>query len=209
VDAEAARLATDFEQRAHETIEDLSQKAKARIAKTRREYRESVASIAPPKASAQEKAPARLKLVEGTRVRLKGIRQPATVRRLLSDGGIEVEAGFLKIQVPESDIEEILPAGVAEKPTNIRLRQGPSFDGSFREINLIGQRAEEACDVLDKFLDTVVLAQVERVRIVHGHGMGILKRAVADLLAHNPHVARYYVAPPEEGGSGSTIAELK
>lgn len=214
VDAEAAKLAAEFEQRAQETIEDLSQKAKAqsqaKIAKTRREYRESVAAIAPAKPSPQSNAPPRLKLTEGTRVRLKGIRQIATVRRLLNDGGIEVEAGFLKLQVPEADIDEILPPShQPEKSSNIRLRQGPSFDGSFREINLIGRRAEEACDALDKFLDTVALAEVERVRIVHGHGMGILKRAVADLLAHNPHVARYYVAPPEEGGSGSTIAELK
>jgi DNA mismatch repair protein MutS2 len=210
VDAEAARLAAEFERRAQETIEDLNQKGRARIAKTRREYRESVASIVPVKLAPQTSVPPRLHLAEGARVRLKGIRQPATIRRLLSDGGIEAEAGFLKIQVPEDDIEEILPPrDVNEKPSNIRLQQGPSFNGSFREINLIGQRAEEACDTLDKFLDTAALAQVERVRIVHGHGMGILKRAVADLLSHNPHVARYYIAPPEEGGSGSTIAELK
>lgn len=210
VDADAAKLAAEFEQRAKETIEDLSDKAKARIARTRREYRESVASLAqPPKSQAKTETTPRVKLAEGARVRLKGIRQVATVRRLLSDGGIEVEAGFLKIQVPEADIEEILPPGSSEKPSSVRLKSGPSFDGSFREINLIGQRAEEACDALDKFLDTVALAQVERVRIVHGHGMGILKRAVADLLTHNPHVSRFYVAPPEEGGSGSTIAELK
>lgn len=215
VDSEAAKLAAEFEKRAKNTIEDLSQKAqaqkfKAKIAKTRREYLESVAELTPAKSSSQSTASPRPKLTEGSRVRLKGIRQIATVRRLLNDGGIEVEAGFLKLQVPEADIEEILPPSAApEKSPNIRLRQGPSFDGSFREINLIGQRAEEACDALDKFLDTVALAEVERVRIVHGHGMGILKRAVADLLAHNPHVARYYVAPPEEGGAGSTIAELK
>jgi DNA mismatch repair protein MutS2 len=208
LDADAARLATEFEQRAQETIEDLSQKAKARIAKTRREYRESVSAIAPVRPVAST-AP-RTKLEIGSRVRLKGIRQAATVRRLLPGGGIEVEAGFLKMQVPESDIEEILTgAAAAVKPSGIRMQEGPSFDGSFREINLVGQRAEEACEVLDKFLDTVSLAQVDRVRIIHGHGMGILKRAVAELLATNPHVARYYVAPPEEGGSGSTIAELK
>jgi DNA mismatch repair protein MutS2 len=214
VDAEAAKLAQEFERRAEETIEDLSQKAKAKIAKTRREYRESVEALAPapvarPSAASSSEAPRR-KLQEGARVRLKGIRQVATVRRLLGAGGIEVEAGFLKIQVPEADIEEILPGTgpVVEKPSGIRL-QGPSLGGNFREINLVGKRAEEACDTLDKFLDTVALAQVDRVRIVHGHGMGILKRAVGDLLKTNPHVARYYVAPPEEGGSGSTIVELK
>ncbi len=215
VDVEAAKLAKEFERRAEETIEDLNQKAKAKIAKTRREYRESVEALAPAPVARQaampiSSTPPRLKLQEGARVRLKGIRQVATVRRLLHDGGIEVEAGFLKIQVPEADIEEILPGTgpVIERPSGIRV-QGPSLSGNFREINLVGQRAEEACDTLDKFLDTVALAQVDRVRIVHGHGMGILKRAVGDLLKTNPHVARYYVAPPEEGGSGSTIVELK
>jgi DNA mismatch repair protein MutS2 len=50
---------------------------------------------------------------------------------------------------------------------------------------------------------------VDRVRIVHGHGMGVLKRTVADFLASSPHVARYFAAPPSEGGSGATIAELR
>ncbi len=211
VDEKASKLASEFEQRAHETIDELSQKAKAKIAKTRREYRESVDAIKPPSPVQETRALApRVKLEEGARVRIKGVRSPATVRRVRSDGCIEVEAGFLKMQIAESDIEEVLPPGEApKKPSGIRLTQGPSFDGSFREINLIGQRAEEACDVLDKFLDNVALAQVDRVRIVHGHGMGILKRAVADLLSKNPHVARHYVAPPEEGGSGSTIVELK
>jgi DNA mismatch repair protein MutS2 len=116
----------------------------------------------------------------------------------------------MKMQVPESDVEEILPqAGASAKPSGIRVREGPSFDGSYKEINLIGQRAEEACSVVDKFLDTAALAQVERVRIIHGHGMGILKRAIAELLAQNPHVEKFYVAPPEEGGSGATIVQLK
>jgi DNA mismatch repair protein MutS2 len=211
VERNAARLAADFEQRAHDTIEDLSQKNKARIAKTRREYQESVSEIAPQpvRTISTASAPPRLKLQEGARVRLKGIRTPATVRRILDNGGIEVEAGFMKMQVSETDVEEILPAGPAAKPSGIQLKKGPSFDGNFREINLVGQRAEEACNALDKFLDNVALADVERIRIIHGHGMGILKRAVSDLLANNPHVAKYYVAPPEEGGGGSTIVELK
>jgi DNA mismatch repair protein MutS2 len=208
VEGRAAELAAQFERRAQETIEDLSQKARARIAKTQREYREEVASLAPPPTGAS--AQPRLKLEAGVRVRLKGIRQPATVRRLLSDGGLEVEAGFLRMQVPESEVEEILPAtGEAVRAKSIQFNQGPTYETSYREINLIGHRAEEACDSVDKFLDTAALAQVDRVRIIHGHGMGILKKAIAGLLQHNPHVAKFYVAPPEEGGAGATIVELK
>ena len=87
--------------------------------------------------------------------------------------------------------------------------QGPKWDISYREINLIGKRAEEATEEVDKFLDSAALAEVDRVRIIHGHGMGILKRAISDLLAHNPHVAKFYPATPSEGGTGATIVELK
>jgi DNA mismatch repair protein MutS2 len=47
------------------------------------------------------------------------------------------------------------------------------------------------------------------VRIVHGHGMGVLKKAIAELLAKSPYVAKFYQAPQSEGGAGATIAELK
>jgi DNA mismatch repair protein MutS2 len=107
-------------------------------------------------------------------------------------------------------VEEVLPAaGAAATRKDVSFKQGPSFAPSYREINLIGQRAEEACENVDKFLDSAALAEVERIRIVHGHGMGILKRAVAELLTKHPHVEKFYVAPPEEGGSGATIVELK
>jgi DNA mismatch repair protein MutS2 len=209
IEQRAAGLAAQFEQRAHETIEDLSQKARTRIAKTKREYQEAVEAMVPqsPTTGAQAAQP-RLKLEPGARVRLKGIRQPATIRRTLAGDLLEVDAGFLKMQVSSSDVEEILPPGDAPAKT-VGFRQGPSFDGSYREINVIGQRAEAAVEQVDKMLDNAALAQVDRVRIVHGHGMGILKRAIADLLKENPHVEKFYVAPPEQGGAGATIVELK
>ncbi len=213
VEQQASTLAAQFEQKAQSVIEELGRAAKvsaktqATIAKTRREYQESVEAITPPDSPA---APPRPKLEPGARVRLKGVRQPATIRRIMDNGQLEVEAGFLKMQIPQSDVEEVLPATTAPpRPTNISFHQGPSLTGNFREINLIGQRAEEACHQVDKLLDSAAIAQVDRIRIIHGHGMGILKRAIADLLKSNPHVEKFYVAPPEQGGRGATIVELK
>ena len=203
----ASDLSAQFEKQAQETIGDLSQKARVKIAKTRREFQEAVESAIDVSAPAP---PPRPKLIEGARVRLKNIRQPATVRRMLSNGLLEVDAGFLRMQVAASDVEEVLPpTGAPAARPPVAFRQGPSFDGNFREINLIGQRAEEACQQVDKLLDSAALAEVDRIRIIHGHGMGILKRAIADLLARHPHVEKFYVAPPEEGGAGATIVELK
>jgi DNA mismatch repair protein MutS2 len=208
VEDRAAQLSIEFERRAQETIEDLSQKARTRIARTKREFQEQVASLAPAPAAGTSAAP--LKLEAGAQVRLKGIRQPAIVRRILDSGEIEVEAGYLKMRVPAADIEEVIPKVPTQtRSQSITFNQGPEFATSIREINLIGQRAEEACERVDKFLDTAALGQAELVRIVHGHGMGILRKAIAGLLARNPHVAKFYAARPEEGGTGATIVELK
>jgi len=148
------------------------------------------------------------------RVRLKDVREPARVRRILSDGRIEVEAGFLKLQIPVEEVTEVLPetapAGKAKLPSNVSFQSaGPRWDVSYREINLIGKRAEEAGEEIDKFLDQAVMAEVNRIRIVHGHGMGILKKLVSDMLAKSPYVEKFYPAPPSEGGNGATIVELK
>ena len=207
VEKQAADLSVEFERRAQDTIEDLSQKARTKIAKTRREFQEQVASLAPPP---ERGAAAPLKLEVGAQVRLKGIRQPATVRRVLDNGEVEVEAGYLKMRVPAADVEEVVSKVPAQtRSQSITFNQGPGFATSIREINLIGQRAEEACERVDKFLDTAALGQADLVRIVHGHGMGILRKAIAELLARNPHVAKFYAARPEEGGTGATIVELK
>jgi DNA mismatch repair protein MutS2 len=209
----AAELSAQFEKQARETIGELSQKARVKIAKTRREFQEAVEStIGATEVKGRPAAgePPRLKLTEGARVRLKNIRQPATVRRILANGLLEVDAGFLRMQVDAADVEEVLPSvGAPAARPPVSFRQGTRFEGSFREINLIGQRAEEACHSVDKLLDSAALADVDRIRIVHGHGMGILKRAIADLLARHPHVEKFYAAPPEEGGAGATIVELK
>jgi DNA mismatch repair protein MutS2 len=123
----------------------------------------------------------------------------------------EVEAGFLKMHVPREDIVELVTDKAAErdKLKNVRIEVGPSWDASYRELNVIGQRAEEAVEQVDKFLDSAALASVDRVRIVHGHGMGVLKKAIAELLGRNPHVGRFYPAPQSEGGTGATIVELR
>jgi DNA mismatch repair protein MutS2 len=203
----AATLVQEFEQRAEETLGELSQKARVKVARTKREFQESMEAISPvsPAKSVVPKA----RIEEGASVRLKGIRQPARVRRVLDNGMIEVEAGFMKMRVPESDVEEVLGGNAAApKRPSVTFTQGSDLN-NYREINIIGQRAEAAMEQVDKLLDSAALAQVERVRIIHGHGMGILKRAVADLLKDNPHVAKFYVAGPEEGGTAATIVELK
>jgi DNA mismatch repair protein MutS2 len=151
-------------------------------------------------------APKAVTLFEGARVRLKGVREVATLRRLLKNNLVEIEAGSLKMQVPREDILEVVPEIAAK---TVRAEIGPRYDVLTSELNVIGQRAEEALAAVDKFLDSAALSPVQRVRIVHGHGMGVLKRAIAEALGSNPHVGRFYPATQAEGGAGATIVELR
>ncbi len=186
-------------------------KARRQVSQTRRELKEEFDTTV--LATREESRTGQLDrptVSEGARVQLKGVREPARVRRLLANGAIEVEAGFLKLQVDLEDVLEVLPdsSGTAKAAPSVTLKAGPSYSVLTQELNIIGKRAEEACEEVDRFLDHAILANVDRVRIIHGHGMGILKRAVAELLKAHPHVSKHYLAGPEEGGAGATIAEL-
>jgi DNA mismatch repair protein MutS2 len=77
------------------------------------------------------------------------------------------------------------------------------------EINVIGTRVDEATDRVDKFLDEAFLAGAESVRIVHGHGKGALRKAIAELLTGHSHVERFNQAPANEGGAGATVVALR
>lgn len=207
-----------FEAESKDTLEKLRESADQRkavdagarrVAKAKRELREefdnTVLAVA---GGVPSNVP---KIEEGSRVKLKGIREPARVKRLMGADRIEVEAGFLKMQVSLDDVLEVLPAiaGPGKLPQNVSFKPAPQLNPLVQEINVIGEHAEEARDRVERFLDRAVMATASRVRIVHGHGMGVLRKTVWDLLKASPHVEKFYAASQHEGGVGATIAELK
>ncbi len=212
-----------FEAQARETIDKIAAgietrkaagAAARRVARAKRELREEIeATVLSTEDESRrgDLATPRSRLQEGMRVRLKGIREPARVRRRISADLIEVEAGFMKLQAPIDDVTEILPGGGEARglPKQVTFRAAAKDAGSLREINVIGLHAEEARDRVEKFLDDAILAELTRVRIVHGHGMGVLKRVIAETLSQNPNVEKFFAADQYEGGAGATIVELK
>jgi len=153
----------------------------------------------------------------GDRVLILSLEQHGVIESIGSDN-ISVQVGALRFRETAENLRliEAAPsskqkasvkvAGVLPKGVSVSFQEQPDI-GS--ELNVIGKTVAEATDAADKFLDAAYLNNHDRVRIVHGMGMGALKRAIASLLAEHPHIAKFYPAAPSEGGNGATVAELK
>ncbi len=107
-----------------------------------------------------------------------------------------------------SDKADPLAAARKQKGVHVSVTSA-NTDDMRMEINLIGRTVDEATEELEKYLDRAFLAGLPRVRIIHGHGAGILRRGVRDFLKSHPHVATIAEAPQNEGGQGATLVELR
>jgi DNA mismatch repair protein MutS2 len=150
-------------------------------------------------------------LVPGARVCVRGLPTPVTLRRR-DDTSAEIEAGPLRMKVALADITEIVGAQTSAKPVlprGVTVHAQPSAEPAGEEINLIGCNVEEATRRVDKFLDQAALAGSSKVRLIHGHGTGALRRGLAEFLKTHPLVEAIRSEAEDRGGQAITIVELK
>jgi DNA mismatch repair protein MutS2 len=119
----------------------------------------------------------------------------------------EVEVRGKRLRAALRDLR-MVASGPAAPKVKVNVDLQPR-EGTLSELNVIGDTVEKAIDRLDKFLDQSTMSDVAEIRIVHGHGKGQLRRAVAEFLKTHPLVARFEIAPENQGGGGATIAHLK
>jgi DNA mismatch repair protein MutS2 len=91
------------------------------------------------------------------------------------------------------------------RPSTGGIRVVPSVAA---ELDLRGQRADEALEACDRYIDDAYQAGLPFVRIIHGKGTGALRAAIRDGLADHPLVRRYESGPADAGGDGVTVAVL-
>ena len=144
----------------------------------------------------------------GTRVVVSTLGVEGTVRSVHGSQA-EVEASGKRVRVPLDALEATASRPTPAEPrTHVSIRvEAPT--GSLDELNLIGCRVEEALSRAEKHLDQALMVEQRLVRFIHGHGTGQLRRAIGEFLATHPQVQKVSAAPPEAGGSGVTVAELK
>ncbi|MDM7996083.1 MAG: endonuclease MutS2 [Acidobacteriota bacterium] len=142
------------------------------------------------------------------RVKILSLEREGIVESI-RDGTYHVMVGPLRYRAGREDLIRIGGGSAAVPAPSLR---GPTVDAgedSVSELKVIGLSADEALDRVDRFLDQAFLNGLDTVRIIHGHGKGILRKAIAEFLSTHPQVERFSLAPPEKGGGGATIAELR
>jgi DNA mismatch repair protein MutS2 len=224
-------LFRDFEYHARETVntvqdraaaQKLSKDSERRIAKMRREFREQFDSTVVAHATGADRGdpnaqPSLMKHVsEGDTVKLKSMGRAAVVKKKVGDNHFDVEIGSMKMRIAREDIAEVQvrasdsPVQAARaRGISVSLQNESSSLNMPTEINVIGRTVDEATSEVEKFVDRAFLAGMPRVRIVHGSGMGILRKALRQYLQKHPHVESVTEPPTNEGGGGATVVELR
>ena len=143
----------------------------------------------------------------GDKVKVLSYGQTGTITKKLSDHDYEVQMGIMKVKVSDRDVEKI-DAPKKQTP-HVRATSALRRSNARSELDLRGQRYDEAMTNLDRYFDSVLLAGLDVVTIIHGIGTGAIRTGVWQYLRSNRHVKSFNYAPANQGGNGATIVQLK
>jgi DNA mismatch repair protein MutS2 len=225
-------LLKDFTYQMRETVraiddrvaqQKLSKEAERRMARLRREFSEQFNSVVVAQHSGADKGDnhAQPHLVRhvsvGDTVKLKSLGKTGVVQRQVDGNAFEIAVGPMKMRVAREDIAEVVHAREIRAVSPLEAARGRGVTVSIAhpeemvrpELNVIGRTVEEATGEVEQYLDRAFLAGLPRVRIVHGMGMGVLRKALRALMERHPHVALVAEAGPSEGGAGATVVDLR
>ncbi|MFJ5764619.1 endonuclease MutS2 [Lysinibacillus sp. NPDC093210] len=157
------------------------------------------------KKAAQVKARAQ-NLVVGDEVKVLSYGQRGTLLEKVSDAEWVVQMGILKMKIADTDIEYIKPekepvqrvSGVKNRDSHVKL-----------ELDLRGERYEDAIIRTEKYIDDALLSNYGRVSIIHGVGTGALRQGIQSYLKKHKRVKSFRFGEAGEGGFGVTVVELK
>ncbi len=231
LEAKLNSLIEDFAYQLRETVKAIDDKTLAqkiardsdrRMATLRREFSEQFNStVVAHTTRADKKDPAAQPHIPkgikvGDLVKLKSLGRQARVDRILDPRTFEVSMGPMKMRAAIDDIADVESVKVVTPLEAARKRGGITVatvnndtDYMSSEINVIGRTADEAQTEVERFLDRAFLAGLPRIRIVHGTGMGVLRRTLREYLRSHPNVATITEPPQNQGGQGATEVELR
>ncbi|MBC1623956.1 endonuclease MutS2 [Listeria welshimeri] len=143
----------------------------------------------------------------GDNVRVLSLGQKGTLLNKISDKEWNVQIGIIKMKIKTTDLEYIQPE--TPKKQRIITSVHSSDSPAKSELDLRGERYEDALQKVDKYLDEALLAGYPQVAIIHGKGTGALRTGVTEYLKNHRMVKSIRFGAAAEGGNGVTIVEFK
>lgn len=146
-----------------------------------------------------------LPLKIGDDIILLSANQKGSVLEHIKDDEYLIQVGIIKVTVKREDIKRVHEP--TEKPQPFTtIRRGTSTVRT--ELDLRGERYEDALMMLEKYVDDALLAGHRRVQIIHGKGTGVLRKGVQQFVKQHPHITSSRIGEANEGGEGVTVIEL-
>ncbi|MCH2043444.1 MAG: Smr/MutS family protein [Saprospiraceae bacterium] len=196
------------ELREEENKQKAAEKVKALIQETHQERKQLDSKVGQIKEDLykvyEQKSRKEGKIEEGSHVRLRAGGSTGIVRSIQKKDAI-VEVGNLSLQIKLRDLELIPNALEIKKATTVnteRVSRQAHFES---KVDIRGMRYEEAMEAIQNFMDEAMMANVPQVRIIHGKGTGILRKAVSKKLREYPNIKETQHPEPHRGGDGVTI----
>ena len=176
-------------------------------AELRRRLNEAEEAVAPAQKTAARPAPSR-PIRPGDTVEVLRFGTRAQVLSVNADGSYQLQAGIMKITAKPEEVALIEETKQQAKKLIERSQHAFRNTPTKAELDLRGMSADEAVATLAVFLDSAMLANLSQVRIIHGKGTGVLRKAVQEELRRNRAVKKFRLGVYGEGEDGVTIAEL-
>ncbi|MFC0557876.1 endonuclease MutS2 [Halalkalibacter alkalisediminis] len=155
----------------------------------------------------KEAAKAKQNIQNGDEVKVLSFGQKGFIAEKISEDEFHVQMGIMKMKVKRDDLQLLdRPKQVESKP--LAMVRGNDHHVK-SELDLRGQRFEDAMLMVEKYIDDALLAGYHQVSIIHGKGSGALRKGVKQLLKKHPHVKNERDGGMNEGGLGNTVVELK
>jgi DNA mismatch repair protein MutS2 len=211
---EASEIIKKAKAEAENIIRDLRQMRIAKQAEVKEheliEMRKRLEEAAPAqtaKKSVVNSAKKKQVLHPGDEVMVASFGQKGVLIEKLSDKEWQVQIGILKMKVDQADLEYIGTPKQEEK-RHLATVKGKDYHVSL-ELDLRGERYEDALLRLEKYIDDALLAGYPHVSIIHGKGTGALRQGVQEYLKNHRAVKKIRFGEATEGGTGVTIVEFK
>ncbi|MBU8920437.1 MAG: Smr/MutS family protein [Bacteroidales bacterium] len=152
-------------------------------------------------------SPELLKL--GSSVMINSLRKHGKIISIEGGGRIKIELpGGMRVETKDSDLSKWIGGSRKKTDKKISWMIGAS-DPVSSELMVRGMERVEALEKVDAYLDKAVLQEMTTVRIIHGIGKGVLKKAIYDMLRRDPRVAEAHPGEPAVGGDGVAVVKLK